>query len=186
MIRAFVAIPMPEPVTHALMAAQAGLPCGRPVPAENFHITLAFLGEHPEPLIEDVHFALAGIQAPAFELRLAGLGLFGGERPHQLITEPRREPRLEHLRDKVVQAARGAGLRMERARYLPHVTLARFNNGLRGEEAEAMRAFAARGAGFRAGPFEVGEFVLFRSSLGRRGPTYEELAAYPLQAGPRE
>ncbi len=180
MIRAFVAIPLPETVVSALSAAQAGLPAGRPVAPENFHLTVAFLGEHPEPLIEDVHFALDAIRAPAFELTLDGLDLFGGKRPRVLHAEVRPEPKLTHLREKVLQAARGAGLRMDRARYNPHVTLARFNNGLSGEDAEKMRNFTVRRMRFKAGPFEVGEFVLIRSSLGRNGPIYEELAAYPL------
>lgn len=183
MIRAFVAIPLPDEVVRDLTAAQAGLPAGRPVAPENLHITVAFLGEHPEPLIEDVHFALDGVRARAFELTLDGLGLFGGERPRSLHAEVRPEPMLSHLREKVLQAARGAGLRMDRARYSPHVTLARFNNGLKGEDAEKMRNFAVRRMAFKAGPFAVERFVLYRSTLGRNGPIYEELAAYPLSGG---
>ncbi len=180
MIRAFVAVPLPEPVVRTLVAAQAGLPAGRPVPPENLHITVAFLGEHPEPLIEDVHLALDNIRAPAFELTLDGLGLFGGDKPRVLYAEVQPEPMLAHLREKVLQAARGAGIRMDRARYNPHVTLARFNNGLKGEDAEKMRNFTVRRMALKAGPFEVDEFHLYRSNLGRKGPIYEELAAYPL------
>jgi len=180
MLRAFVAIPLPDEVVDALTGAQAGLPAGRPVAPENLHITVAFLGEHPEPLVEDVHYALDRIRAPAFQLTLDGLGLFGGDRPRVLYAGVRPEPMLSHLREKVLQAARGAGLRMDRARYNPHVTLARFNSGLKGEDAEKMRNFTVRRMAFKTGPFEVGEFHLYRSTLGRNGPIYEELAAYPL------
>lgn len=180
MIRAFVAIPLPDDVVGALTAARAGLPAGRPVAPENLHITVAFIGEHPEPLVEDVHFALDSIRAPVFELTLDGLGLFGGERPRSLHAEVKPEPMLNHLREKVLQAARGAGLRMDRTRYNPHVTLARFNKGLNGEDIEKVRIFTVRRMTFKAGPFAVEEFHLYRSSLGRNGPIYEELAAYPL------
>ena len=180
MIRAFAAIALPGPVTSALTAAQAGLPAGRPVAPENFHLTVAFLGEHPEPVIEDVHLALDGIRAPEFALTLTGAGLFGGRRPRALYAGVRPEPALSRLRKKVLQAARDAGLHMPRGRYTPHVTLARFNAGLQGDEAAEMRDFAARRMGFTAGPFEVGAFLLIRSTLGRNGPVYEELAAYPL------
>ncbi len=183
MIRAFAAIALPGPVAGALVAAQAGLPCGRPVAPENLHITVAFLGEHPEPLVEDVHLALDGIRAPAFELALAGVGLFGGDRLRVLYAEARPEPALNRLREKVLQAARGAGLRLPRERYSPHVTLARFNSRPGGEEAIEVRDFAARRMGLTAGPFEVGEFLLIRSTLGRNGPVYEELAAYHLGGG---
>lgn len=180
MIRAFVGIPLPGEIIRPLTMAQAGMPLGRPVPPENMHITVAFLGEHPEPLIEDVHFALDRIRAPGFDLSLSGIGMFGNDRPRVLYAEVRSEPALSRLREKVLQAARGAGLRLDRERYSPHVTLARFNAGLKGEDAQEIRDFAARRMGLRAGPFRVGEFLLFRSSLGRNGPIYEELAAYQL------
>lgn len=183
MMRAFVGIALPDRVVSGLTAIQAGLPSGRPVPEENFHLTVAFLGEHPNTVIEDVHLALQGIRAPAFSLSMSGVGLFGGTRPRVLYAGVDPEPGLSRLREKVMQAARGAGLRLDRERYIPHVTLARFNSGLKGETAQEMRDFAARRMGFRAGPFEVGEFALFRSSLGRNGPTYEVLAAYPLTGG---
>jgi len=183
MIRAFVAIPLPDGVVRGLAATQAGLPAGRPVPAENFHLTVAFLGEHPTTVIEDVHLALQGIRGPAFSLSMSGVGLFGGARPRVLFAGIDPDPALSRLREKVLQAARGAGLRLDRERYSPHVTLARFNSGLKGEAAQEMRDFAARRMGFRAGPFTVEEFVLYRSTLGRNGPVYDELAVYPLGGG---
>ena len=183
MIRAFVAIALPDSVIRSLKAAQAGLPAGRPVAPENFHLTVAFLGEHPEPVIEDVHLALDGIRAPGFTLTLSGTGLFGVQRPRVLYAQVQPEPALDGLREKVLQAARGAGLRLPRTRYSPHVTLARFNAGLRGDEAQETRDFAARRMGLDAGPVEVGEFLLIRSTLGRNGPVYQELAAYPLGGG---
>ena len=184
MIRAFVAIPLPDEVAGDLVAAQAGLPAGRPVEPENLHLTLAFLGEHPEPVIEDVHFALAAFRLPSFDLTLEGLGLFGDVRPRVLYAGIRREPGLTRLRDKVVQAARGAGLDPERKRYQPHVTLARFNRELDGADALRVRDFAGAGGGFRARPFRVESFGLWRSFLGRSGAIHEEMAEYPLDAAP--
>jgi RNA 2',3'-cyclic 3'-phosphodiesterase len=182
MIRSFVALPLPDPVLDALVAAQAGLPAGRPLPRENMHLTLAFLGEHPMPVVEDVHHALGTIRAPAFDLALAGLGLFGGDRPRVLHAEIAPDPGLKHLRAKVLQAARDAGLEFDRARFHPHVTLARFGTGLTPDEVARLHAFVLRGAAFRAGPFTAERFVLYRSRLGRDGSHYEELADYPLRA----
>ena len=183
MIRTFVALPLPEEVVRSLTAAQAGLPSGRAVPPENMHITIAFLGENPGPVVEDVHLALDAIRVPAFELSIAGVGLFGGDRPKVLYAGVTAQPLLTRLHDKVEQAARSAGLKLARERYSPHVTLARFSSGLAGEAAQEMRDFAVRRMGLRAGPFTAEEFVLYRSSLGRNGPIYEELAVYPLEGG---
>lgn len=186
MIRAFVGIRLPEDLVDSLVAAQAGLPAGRPVPEENFHVTVAFLGEHPNPVVEDVHFALEVIRVPPFQLGLSGVGFFGGDRPRVLYAAVMPDPTLIRLRGKVLQAARDAGLDLPRERYSPHVTLARFNSGLTAEEAGKMRDFSARRMGFRAGPVTIDEFVLFRSTLGRNGPSYDELAVYPLKGLARQ
>jgi 2'-5' RNA ligase len=183
-IRAFVGIPLAEPVADALEAAQAGLPAGRPVPYDNFHVTLAFLGEQPRTVLEDVHDALDGVRVPGFSLRVDGLGMFGGARPRVLFAEVTAEPGLAQLRRKVLRAVHEAGIALPRARFHPHVTLARFGDGLRGEEAAEMQGFLARRMGVRAGPFAVERFVLYRSHLGRAGPIYEALAEYPLAEHP--
>ena len=180
MIRAFVAIALPDDVIRALTLAQAGLPVGRPLPPENLHLTLAFLGEHPEPVIEDLHLALDAIRAPGFEISLSGTGLFGNRRPRVLYAGVSAGPALGRLREKILQAARNTGLRLDRERYTPHVTLARLPQDISTEESTDIRTFAARRSGFAAGPFTVDEFTLYRSSLGRNGAIYQALAEYPL------
>lgn len=184
MIRAFVGIPLPGEAADALEAAQAGIPAGRVVPHDNFHVTIAFLGEQPRPVLEDVHHALDGVRVPGFRLRIEGLGMFGGARPRVLFAEVAPEPVLSQLRRKVLRAVHEAGIELGRERFHPHVTLARFGDGLRGEDAAEMQAFVARRIGVRAGPFPVESFGLYRSHLGRAGPTYEILADYPLGALP--
>jgi RNA 2',3'-cyclic 3'-phosphodiesterase len=180
MMRSFVAVRVPERVSSELMATQAGLPAGRPVPRENFHLTLSFLGEHPEPVVEDVHHQLATIRTPRFRLELEGLDAFGGNRIRLLCARARLSPSLETLNARVRQAARLAGLSLPRERYVPHVTLARLNGqGAVGDEAQRLRDFAALRAGFRAG-FEVESFCLIRSHLKQGGPIYEDLAEYAL------
>lgn len=187
MIRAFVSITPPEEAVAALVAAQAGMPAGRLVEAANLHLTLAFLGERPETEVEDVHYALGAIRSSVFPLRFAGLGLHEEWRGRVVVAEAAPEPGLLRLRDKVAQAARSAGVALERERYRPHVTLARLNGTPSAEELERLRAFVARGARFAAGPFEVAGFELTRSRLGRAGAAYEAMAFYPLwpDEGPR-
>ena len=180
-MRAFVGIPLPEEVADALQVAQAGIPSGREVPQDNLHITLAFLGEHPEPVVEEAHHALDAVRAPGFSLLVRGLGMFGGARPRVLFAEVPADPGLVRLHRKVMRAVQQAGIEMARQRFRPHVTLARFGgDGLRGEDAAEMQAFIARRMGLSAGPFEVDHFVLYRSHLGRAGAIYEPLAEYPL------
>lgn len=49
---------------------------GAGVPAENFHITLAFLGECPAAKVESLTSAAADIQAPTFAVQLNELGFW--------------------------------------------------------------------------------------------------------------
>lgn len=180
MVRAFVGISLPDRIAAALQAQQAGLPIGRAVPPENFHITLAFLGENPMPVIEDIHYALVEVDVSAFELTLDGVGLFGGDRPRSVHASVRSQPGLTHLRTRVLDAARGAGLSFPRERFRPHVTLARLPASMSPDDAARLRTHVGARAGFLCGPFLVETFALFRSRLGRSGAAYEIMADYPL------
>lgn len=179
MIRAFVGIAVTGPVSGTLAAAQVGLDVGNPVPPENFHVTLAFLGEHPEPLIGDVADALAMIGARAFDIEIRGLGTFGTA-PRILFAEVVPSPPLSDLRKRVRRAAAEGGVTLPHERYHPHVTLARLGRGVIGEEAERLQAHIARRYGMVTGHFRAMGFTLFESHLGRSGPIYTPMADYPL------
>ena len=178
MIRAFVALALPEAVRLELMLVGLGLPVPRPVPAENLHLTLVFLGEIAERLLEDVDLAFRAIRAPGFALAPAGLGLFGGARARVAYVGVAENPALRRLQAKVETAARGAGVALPARRYVPHVTLARLPERLAGR-ARLETEVAAR-ARYRLPGFAVEDFRLYRSRLAASGASYEELARYPL------
>lgn len=182
MIRAFVALEVPDEAASVLEGAQAGLRLGRLVPRENLHLTLAFLGEHPGPIIEDVHHALDGLRAVAVDIQTTGLGMFGDARPRTVFADVAPNEPLVALRKKIRQAARGAGVALASERFHPHITLARFGSGLVGEDAGAAEAFAARNNRRAVTSFRATSVCLFRSYLGRSGAIYEVMAEYPLMA----
>ena len=182
MIRVFVGISVPEPLAGTLAAAQVGLDVGNPVPPENFHVTLAFLGEHPVPVVEDVAAALSMIALPGFEIKVQGLGTFGPA-PRILFAEVLPSEPLSSLRKRVRRAASEGGVDLPRERYHPHVTLARMGRGVVGDEAERLQAHIARRYGIVAGRFQATAFTLFESHLGRSGPIYSPLADFPLLPG---
>lgn len=175
MIRAFLALPLPETVAMALSLAQSRLPLPRPVPVENFHITLAFLDAQPEPVLEDLHVALQGLRLPAPRLALAGFGTFGGAMPENLHALIAPDPALSALQAKVARAARQAGIALPAKRFVPHVTLGRGPM----EAAALARSLAALGQG-RALEWTGTEMILYRSTLLKSGSAYDPLAHYAL------
>ena len=152
MIRAFVGIGVPEPLAATLTAAQAGLEVGNPVPAENFHLTLAFLGEQREPVVDEMADALSGIAADTFDVVIAGLGTFGAA-PRILFAEVAVSPPLSALRKRVRRAAAECGIDLPSERFRPHVTLARMGRGLVGEDAARLHHHIARRMDWFAAPF---------------------------------
>jgi len=179
MIRAFVALDLDETLRSALAVQQFLLPLPRREPVENLHLTLAFLGEVPDRLLEDVHEALLALRLPAFALTLAGLGMFGGDRPRLVYAAAAPDEPLLRPQRKAEGAARRAGATVEARRFVPHVTLGRFRPPDKETAMRLERAVAEQG-GFRAGPVPVREFVLYESIRSRDQARYEVLARYPL------
>ena len=178
MIRAFVALPLPEAIRSQLAVTQFLLPLPRPVPPANMHVTLAFLGSLPENVLEEVHDALDRIRAAPLTLSITGLGVFGGDKPRNVHATLAPNPALDHLQGRVARAVRELGVPLERKRFVPHVTLGRLAPGQisAGELAKAMGEIGA----VTSPRFSVSEFALYRSLLRAEGPVYDVLTNYPL------
>ena len=179
MIRAFLALPLPEPVRSALRVQQFLLPLPRKEPPENFHLTLVFLGEQPEHILEAAHERFETVRMAPFDLSLKGLGLFGGSKPRAAWAGVAPSEPLMRLQAKLEQAARQAGIAVEARKFTPHVTLGRFPPPGQEEMMRLERAVAG-GMDFRSPAFEVEEVILYESRLSPKGNRYDELARYPL------
>ncbi len=179
-MRSFIAIPVPEEIARDLAPVQATIPIGRIVLPENLHLTLAFLGDVAEAMLEEVHFALATLRQPAFEITLAGLDAFGAERPATLNIIAQANAGLGELQRRVRSRLHGLGLEIERRRFVPHVTLARFPKSMTLEECGRIGRFLAARADLRLPPFRATAFCLYESILTADRAHYEVLESYPL------
>ena len=175
-MRTFLALPVPENVRAHLSVQQFLLPLPNTVPPETFHITLSYLGEVPDGVLEGVHDRLLGLRSRAFDLHLHGLGHFGHARPHTVFACVMPSDPLSRLQAKVAVLARAAGAVIPAARYVPHVTLGRFRTPPLDDCMRIERSIAESGA-FRTEPFAVREVILYQSFPG---PRYDALATYPL------
>ncbi|MDP6603643.1 MAG: RNA 2',3'-cyclic phosphodiesterase [Rhodospirillales bacterium] len=179
MERLFVGIVLPADVRERLGGLCAGLAGTRWVAAENMHVTLRFIGDVDRTALDDVHAALSSLEAPAFALRLAGIGCFESRRRVRAIWAGiEKSPSLNHLAEKVESAIVRAGFAPEGRKFKGHVTLARLKN----VPVATIGGYLESHSAFAAGPFSVESFALFSSRLGKDGPVYERLANYALAA----
>ncbi|ROT95853.1 RNA 2',3'-cyclic phosphodiesterase [Histidinibacterium lentulum] len=180
-MRAFVALDLPPGAEAPLVHLQERLPLGRATDPDTFHVTLAFLGEEvDDETLGMVHDGLAALRLPPVPVAVTGLGTLGSASPAILMAEVALTSELETLQARVASCARRAGLTLERRRFRPHVTLARFRHRVAGADLERLRRFLEAEARFRLEPVPVTSFALYASTLTKAGPVHEELARYRL------
>ncbi|MFK3704220.1 RNA 2',3'-cyclic phosphodiesterase [Klebsiella sp. NPDC088457] len=141
---------------------------GRPVAADNLHLTLAFLGEVSAEK-QRALAALAGrIQQPGFTLTLDDAGQWLRSRVVWLGT--RQPPRgLLQLANMLRAQAARSGCYQSPQPFHPHITLLR----------DARHAVPIPPPGFQW-RFAVNEFVLYESSFARGRTRYTALERYPF------
>ncbi len=178
MPRLFVALSVPDSIADALSTLQNGVEGARWRPIENFHLTLAFIGEVDRHGMNAAVEALSHIDAPAFDMRLTGIGSFGDRKPRALWAGVENEAGLTHLQSKVEIALRRAEFDLENRKFTPHVTLAY----LKGARRDDVSRYCAVNGIFSSAPFSVTEFHLFSSRLGGEASHYEIEASYSLSS----
>ncbi|MDG4649044.1 RNA 2',3'-cyclic phosphodiesterase [Roseibacterium sp. SDUM158017] len=177
-MRAFLAIPMPEDTATAMLEVQSRLPTGRPVPEDNLHLTLAFLGEVGEEVLADMDETLSATRLPVAEIAFGGLDTFAEMERGLAFVSVLHDDGLAALQAKVERIARMAGAALPRRRFRPHVTLMRSNRQPGGPARDRMAA--ALGMPVDIPGFTATELVLYRSTLQPGGALHEPLESYPL------
>jgi len=177
MIRLFTAIPLPDDLRPRLAALGGGIDGARWVAPENLHITLRFIGEVSEPVADDIGHALDALRGPPVPVTLSGAGRFASRgRARAVWIGVDKTPALDALHDRIDQALIGIGLPPEGRKYTPHVTIGRLRDA---RPNRVLNWLEANGA-FYAPPFDTREFVLYKSRLGRNGPSYLPVAEFPM------
>ena len=178
MQRFFIAIDMPPAISAGLTGLCQGISGAKWADVAHFHLTLRFIGDVDDGLLSDMEFALAEIEAPAFEITLKGVGYFPPRGPAKTLWAGIADkPMLVRLHDQVVAALGALSLESEHRKFVPHITLARFR---RGAPPAQVAEFLSRHALFRSEPFAVTEFHLYSSRLRPDGALHRIEASYPL------
>ncbi|EOY5095168.1 RNA 2',3'-cyclic phosphodiesterase [Citrobacter amalonaticus] len=169
--RLFFALELPTTVREEIIqwrAAHFPPEAGRPVAAENLHLTLAFLGDVSADK-QQALIALAGrIRQPGFTFNLDDAGQWLRSRVVWLGT--RQSPRgLLQLANMLRAQAARSGCYQSPQPFHPHVTLLR----------DASHAVAIPPPGF-FWSFPVTEFALYASTFARGRTRYTELQRWTL------
>ena len=173
-MRLFFALTFSPAARAGLRQAQERLrafaPGARYPGEEALHLTLAFLGEVPEPRASQLGELLAALPAPPLALRFSQAGAFSQGEGSLWALFPEECPALFALQGELAARLEGAGFPLPRRPFRPHVTLAR---------RVAFPGPAPRGRDLLPRPLSVpcGRVSLLRSQLRPQGPLYTELAA---------
>jgi len=177
-LRLFVALDVPDAVRAALAAwCDEVAPQGvRRVPAENLHMTLAFLGSRSVEEAAEVEALLAPVAAwPVGSLATAGALWLPPRRPGVLTVAIDAGDGLGALRSSLVARLREAiAFEPERRTFRPHVTVGRVPRGAR-VAADVPQPPPAL-------EFDPCALTLYRSHTGRGGARYEALASVGVDA----
>lgn len=176
MPRLFTALEIPRDAALSLSLLRGGLPGARWVDVENYHITLRFIGDVEGHTADEIADALDRVRRPSFALKLAGVGQFGGKKPHSVWAGAVASPELVALQAEIERICQRLGLPADPRKFTPHVTLARLKNA----SAESVAHYLSARGNFSAEPFRVGRFVLMSSKDSVGGGPYIVEEAWPL------
>jgi RNA 2',3'-cyclic 3'-phosphodiesterase len=176
MHRLFVAIRPPDEICEQLLDLMEGISGARWQDEDQLHLTLRFIGEVDRHVARDVDAALSSLHHPAFELALAGTGMFDRRGVPAVLWAGVAPPEpVRALHNKVDQAVSRMGLEPEHRAFHPHITLARL-----GRAAGPVEAFLAQSGTLASASFRVERITLYESRLTPAGAAYTPLEDYPL------
>jgi len=186
-MRLFIATNLPATVRDAVYADAAPLRAAVRgvawVAAPQLHVTLKFLGEHPEGAVDALCAALVAVAArhQSFAAETTDVGAFPNfRRPRVVWLGMTGEAPLRALARDLDAALALLGIEPERRAFQAHLTLGRVKHELTAAGAVAL-AKAATGTRPRRG-FAVQTVDLMQSELAPGGSRYSVVAAAPLQA----
>lgn len=173
-LRLFFAL-WPDAVTRDALASTArefrSVCGGRSPPADNIHLTLAFLGSIAERRLPELCALASTIIATPFALDIIDVGCWRAQR---LVWAAPADypPALTALHVALAEALRRRDFPVERRAFKPHVTLLR----------DAVMPQAPARQLMRPLRWQVGEFVLACSESTTAGVRYRKLGRWPLRA----
>jgi 2'-5' RNA ligase len=182
-VRAFLAIPLPEPLQRRIATLQSELASTLPgirwVRPATIHLTLRFFGETGADDLEKIRASMLSVKLGInpCQIDLQGLGAFPDRRRPRVVWIGLAPPEpLLSLQQRCEEALGRAGISREPRPFAPHLTIGRFR--VRGPD---LTALLAGQDGRRFGTMPLAQLVLYESRLRPDGARHIPLFTVPLQ-----
>ena len=185
MIRAFIAIDVPQDVKNHLASVSDALGSldldARLAPVSSVHLTLRFLGNIEESRVPGIGDAirLCARRVPPFLLEVRKLGAFPSrKRPRIVWAGVTGDGGLERLHRVLGLELQELGFDRERKKFRPHLTLLRLKSSR--NRKRLSRFLDQEGDRTRPVPFCVRQIHLYESRLHSRGARHRKLVTAEL------
>jgi RNA 2',3'-cyclic 3'-phosphodiesterase len=194
-MRLFIALDIDDAIRERIALFMDGVrgfaPEARWAKPESLHVTLKFLGEQPEPLVDQIKLALPAVSGAAAEMRFRGYGFFPTVKSARVFwVGMEAGPQLASLAATIDDKMASLGIPEEDRAFSPHLTLARAAGSSgsprwRKEDApnRAFQRLQEKLASLTTpefGTMTPREFFLYQSQLSPKGSKYTKLAAVAL------
>jgi 2'-5' RNA ligase len=110
MPRLFTGLELPSDLAMDLSMLRGGLSGARWIDAENYHLTLRFIGDIDDSTARDIHSILEKIRHPPFTVTIEGLSSFGGAKPRALVARAKAATPLLELQAQQERLMRRIGI----------------------------------------------------------------------------
>ena len=133
-MRLFIALDIDEAVRERIARFVEGVSGfaanARWMRPESLHVTLKFIGEQPEPVVDQIKQALSNVSASTAEIQFRGYGFFPTARSARVFwVGIEAGPQLATLAAAIDDKTAALGIPKEDRAFSPHLTLARGAGG---------------------------------------------------------
>jgi RNA 2',3'-cyclic 3'-phosphodiesterase len=195
-MRLFIALDIDDAIRERIARFLEGVrgfaPEARWVRPESLHVTLKFIGEKPEPAVEQIKRELETVSSSAFEIQFRNYGFFPSPKSARVFwVGIASGPQLPSLAAIIDERMAALGIPKEEHAFSPHLTLARGAGGSgsprRNKRDAPNRSFQHLQEKLAAlpapefGTMMAREFFLYQSQLSPKGSKYTKLAKFALQ-----
>jgi RNA 2',3'-cyclic 3'-phosphodiesterase len=180
MVRAFVAIDLPESIKQKVYDSQNALKqCNvrlKFVDPAGFHITLKFLGEVEPSSIDPIIHALQSLSQDPFTITVGPITWNNPKRPRVIWCTIRDGGECASLHHRIEDLLAPLGIPRENRPFATHATIARVREGTQPPDMQQIVRQVRALPQADIGSCEVTGIKLKKSTLTPQGPIYEDLA----------